>query len=137
MKVLRNWSSTNTGIEEVSRNKPSDTRTEARSIHQLSRNYRGGRNFLDRSTRCREAIKITIRKSLKSSTDSKVSRRCQGGVELAFKSSFSRSEKYRHECNQACNSTKDPNTILTSQNHLSTSILSTWIPKTHAHTKQI
>ena len=50
------WSSTDTGIEEVSRNKPSDTRTEAWLIHQLSRSYRGGRNFLDQSTRCREVI---------------------------------------------------------------------------------
>ena len=27
----------NTGIEEVSRNKPSNVRTEAQSVHQLSR----------------------------------------------------------------------------------------------------
>ena len=38
-KELRKWSSTDTGIEEVSRNNPSDTRTEAQSIHQLSRSY--------------------------------------------------------------------------------------------------
>ena len=76
-EVSRHWSSTNTGIEEVSRNKPSDTRIEAQSINQLSRSYLGGKNFLDQSTRCREAIEIMIRKSLRSSTDSKVSRRCR------------------------------------------------------------
>ena len=74
------------------------------------RSYWGDKNFLDQSTKCR------------------------GGVELAFKISFSRREKHRYECNQACNSTNDPNTILTSQNHLSTTILITWIPNTHTHT---
>ena len=111
MKVSRNWSSTDTGIEEVSRNKPLDTRIEARSIHQLLRSYQGGRNFFNRSTRCQEAVEIAIRKSLRISTDCKVSWRYRGGVELAFKSSFSRSEKQRHECNPICNSTNDPNTI--------------------------
>ena len=37
-----------------------------------------------------------------------------------LKNSFSRREKHRHECNQTCNSTKDPNKILISQKHLST-----------------
>ena len=83
----------------------------SRSIHQVSRSYRGGRRFLDLSTRYWEAVKIAIWKSLRSSTDSMVSRRCQGGVELAFKSSFSWSEKHRHECNPIYNSTNDPNTI--------------------------
>ena len=100
---------------------------------------------LDRSTRCREAIEgtetflidplgveIAIRKSL----EARQIARCRGGVELAFKISFSRREKHRHECNQVCNSINDPNTILTSQNHLSTAILSTWIPKKkHTHTE--
>ena len=76
-KVSRNWSSIDSGIKEVSRNKPSDIRTEARLIHQLSRSYLGGRNFLDCSTRWREAVEIAIRKSVRSSTDSKVSRRCR------------------------------------------------------------
>ena len=35
-KVSRKWSLTDTGIEEVSRNNPSNARTEAWSIHQLS-----------------------------------------------------------------------------------------------------
>ena len=118
-KVSRKWSSTDIGIE-VSRNNPSDARTEARSIHKLSRSYRWGRRFLDLSTRYWEAVKIAIWKSLRSSTDSMVSRRCQGGVELAFKNGFLTREKYRHECNQARNSTKDPISNLNSQNHLST-----------------
>ena len=45
-KVVDSW-----GIEKVSRNKKSDLRTEARSIHQVSRSYRGGRSILDWSTR--------------------------------------------------------------------------------------
>ena len=60
--------------------------------------------------------------------------RCQRGVELAFKNSFLRREKHRHECNQAHKPTKDPISNLNSQNHLSTTILSTVIPKTHTHT---
>ena len=32
--------------------KTSDTRDEARSIHQVSRSYRGDMNFLNQSTRC-------------------------------------------------------------------------------------
>ena len=42
-----------------------------------STSYRGGRKFLDRSTRYRKAVEIVIRKSLRSLTDSKVSRRCR------------------------------------------------------------
>ena len=85
--------------------------------------------MLDRSTRCREAIEgtgtffidplgveIVIRKSLEAQQIA----RCQGDVEQAFKNGFSRREKHKHECNHACNSTNDPNTILTSQNLLLT-----------------
>ena len=96
--------------------------------------YQEVRNFLDRSTRCREVVEIAIRKSLRSLIDSQVSKRCRGAIELAFKNSFSTKEKHRHECNQAYNSTNDPINILSSQNHLSTIILSKWIPKTHTHT---
>ena len=56
-KVSRKWSSTVEGNDKVSRNKPTNTRTEARSIHQVSRSYWGCRSILDRSTRCRDAIK--------------------------------------------------------------------------------
>ena len=50
------------------------------------------------------------------------------------KTVFQGKEKHRHECNQACNTTKDPINILSSQNHLSITILSTKILKTHTHT---
>ena len=137
-KVSRKRSSTDTGIEEVSRNTSSDIRSESRSIQQVSRSYRGGRSILDRSTRCQGAVGIAIRKSWRSSTDSKVLRKYWGGVELAFKTSFSRCEKHRHACNPTCNSTNDPINILSSQNHLSIKFLSTWIFKsTHTHTKQV
>ena len=68
-KVSRKWSSTDTSIEEVSRNNPSNARTKARSIHQLSRSYRGGRSFLDQSTKYQEVVEIAIWKSLRSSTN--------------------------------------------------------------------
>ena len=45
-------------------------RIEARSIHQVSRSYRGCRPILDQSTRYRGAGEIVIRKSLRSSIDS-------------------------------------------------------------------
>ena len=106
----------------------------SRLIHQVSRIYWGDRSFHDWSTRCREVVEIVIRKRLRNSTDNKVLRRYRGGVELVFKTSFSRCEKYRHECNPTYNSTNDPINILSSQNHLLIKILSTWISK-HAHKK--
>ena len=59
-------------------------------------------------------------------------------VSRLLKNSFSRREKHRYECNQACSTTKDPNNILNSQNHLSTKKkLSTWSQKqTHTHTQK-
>ena len=69
------WPSIDTSVEKVSRYKTSDIRDKARSIHQVSRSYRGSRNFLVRSTSCRGSVEIAIRKDLKSSTDSQVSRR--------------------------------------------------------------
>ena len=85
---------------------------------------------------CREAIKIAIRGRWKARKIAK----CWGGVEKLsrlLKNNFSRREKHKYECNQACNSTNDPINILDSQNHLSTIILSTKIPKTLTHTKQV
>ena len=122
------------GIEPVSRNNSSYPRTEARSIHQVSRSYQGGRSFLDQSTRYREAVGIAIRKSWRSSTNSKVSRRYRGGVEPAFKTSLLRCEKHRHECNPTCNSINDPINIFIFQHNLLITILSTWIfKKKHTH----
>ena len=51
---------------EVSRNNTSESRTEARSIHQVSRCYLGYRPNLDQSTKYRGAV---IRKSLGISTN--------------------------------------------------------------------
>ena len=77
----------------------------------------------------RESVEIAIRNSLKARQIA----RYRGSVEVA-KNSFSRREKHRHEYNQACNLTNDPINILSSQNHLLTTILITKIPKTHTHT---
>ena len=96
------------GIEQVSSNKEYDSRTEARSIHQVSRSYRGGRSFLDRSTRYRGGVETALRKRQRSSTDSKVSRRCRASVEPTFQNCFSRGEKHRYECNPTYNSINDP-----------------------------
>ena len=117
MKVSRKTTSIDAAIEEVSRN-------EAKALEEKlnrSTSYRGSMNFLDRSTSYQGSGEIEIRKSL----EARQIARCRGDVELAFKNSFSRREKHRHECNQARNSTKDPVSNLNSQNHLSTTILST------------
>ena len=53
------------GVEEVSRINSSKLRTEAWSIHQVSRSYRAYRPNLDRSTRYRGAGEIAIRKSFR------------------------------------------------------------------------
>ena len=83
------------GIEEAIKQQRVRFRTEARSIQQVLKSYRGGRSFLDWSTRYR------------------------GGVEPAFQNSFSRCEKNRYECNPTYNSTNDPINTKISQNSLS------------------
>ena len=114
-----------------------------------SRSYWGDKNFLDGSRSCREAIKknsqkprwienaiIAIEKeSLKGSIDSQLSRGIQQLSRL-LKNSFSRIEKHRYECNQACCTTKDPNNILNSQKHLSThkNVQLRVLKHTHTHT---
>ena len=50
--VIDSW-----GIKEVLRNIPTKPRTEARSIHQVSRSYRGCRAILDRSTKYRDTYR--------------------------------------------------------------------------------
>ena len=55
-----------------------------------------------------------------------------------LKNSFSRGEKHRHECNQTCNSTNDPNNILTSQKKsLNKKNVKHIDPKTHTHTTSL
>ena len=65
----------------------------------------------------------------------------RGGVELAYKSRFSRGEKHRQECIQACNSTNDPiNRIKLSNSSLTTIFKHMDLKKkthTHTHTKQV
>ena len=51
-----------------------------------------------------------------------------------LKNSFSRREKHKYECNQACYITKDLNNILSSQNHLLTKKSQVHRSKTHTHT---
>ena len=99
-----------TAIEQLSRRQK-----HSQWIEKLSRSYRD----YDK-----DQLKISIDKL---------------GVEKLLrllKNSFSRKKKHRYECNQACNSTNDPINILDSQNHLSTTILSTKISKTLTHTNK-
>ena len=110
--MSRNWSST----AEVSSNKESDSRTEARSIHWVSRSYRGGRSFLDRSTKYRGGVEIVFKKN---AWEAWYIVRYRGGVEPAFQNSFSRCEKHRYECNPTYNSTNDPINTKIFQNSLS------------------
>ena len=60
--------------------------------------------------------------------------RCRGGVKPALQNSFSRGEKHRYEYNQVCNSTNDPNNILSSQKHLLTKIFKAYGSQKHTHT---
>ena len=127
--VVDSW-----GIEKVSRNNSSDSRIEARSIHQVSRSYRGGRSFLDRSTKYRGAVEKAIRHSWRILTDSKVSRRFRGGVEPLFKTSFSRVKNtdmnaIQHATQPMIQSTQQSLKIISQKKNLST-----WISKTHTHT---
>ena len=121
--------------QEVLRNLSRQVSRKWSSTTEVSSKYRATRNQiqeqkLDRSIRCRKAIKeagafsidplgieelsgLRYEKGLGSSTDSQLSRRRRGGVEPAFQNSFPRGEKHRHECNPTCNSTNDPiNTII-------------------------
>ena len=97
------------GVEKLSKRQEL-----SRSIHQVSRS-------------CQDCDKKKLKKLDR-----------QQGIEEVlsqhFKPVFSRCEKHRHECNPTCNSTNDPINILSSQNHLSIKILSTWIFKKHTHT---
>ena len=68
---------------------------------------------------------------------SQVSKGVEEFSRLLEKQFFQRGEKHRHECNQICNSTKDPNNILTSKKHLSTKNDKHFDPKTHTYTKQV
>ena len=54
-----------------------------------------------------------------------------------LKNSFLRIEKHRYECNQTCNLTNDPNSILNTQNHLSTKKNLAHRSQKHTHTKQV
>ena len=128
-----------------------------KAIEELSRdNSTKAKKNLNRSTNCIEAIKgprifpidppavgttieIAIRNSLRSRQIGQVLKGIDE-VSRKLKNIFSRREKHRYKCNQACNSTNDPINILNFQNHLSTTIfLSTWIP-THivpAHVSKV
>ena len=116
---------------KLSRDNATKAKKEARSIHQLSRSYWGSRNFPNQSTSCRDNYRDCDKKQLKISTD----RPGAEEVSRLLKISFSRREKHRYECNQVCNTTKDPNNILNFQNHLSTTIFKHMDPEnTHTHT---
>ena len=86
---------------------------QARWIKEVSRSYRGDRRFLDRSTQLSRGVEIVIKINCKSRQIGQVLRGVEE-VSRLLKNSFSRREKLIYECNQACNTTKDPNIILNS-----------------------
>ena len=102
----------------------------SRWIENLSRSYR------DKVQKARwiEIVLTSIETRRKGGLiDSNLSR----GVQKLLRSSktvFQRREKYKYKCNQACYSTKDLNSILSSQKHFSTrKMSSTWIQNIHTH----
>ena len=65
-----------------------------------------------------------------------MSRRYQGGCRDSLKTNFQEGKNI--DMNAIKHAIpKDPVNILSSQNHLLTKILSTMIPKTHTHTRQV
>ena len=106
---VEKWSLTT----EVLRNNLSEPRTETQSIHQVSRSYWGWRPILDRSTTYWVAAGIAKKKKKKTEKAQQTTR-YRGGVEPAFKASFSRWEKHKHEFNPTCNPTNNPINILSS-----------------------
>ena len=130
-QVSRKWSS----IVEVSSNKESDPRTEARSIHQVSRSYRGGRSFLDRSTRYRGGVEIALRKSLE-----KLNK--QQGIEEASSQFFK--TIFREEKNTDMNAIQRTTKPMIQSTQKSLKIVSQSknfehkdLQNTHTHTKQV
>ena len=82
----------------------------------------------------KKLLRLRCEKSLRSSIDSQLLRRCRAN----FSKQFSRSEKHRHECNPTCNLTNDPINILSSQRNLLTIIFKHLdLKNTHIHTKQV
>ena len=78
-KVSRKKTSTDPAVEEVLKNK---VKTLEEKLDQ-SISYRGPGTFSINPPSCQGSVEIAIRAKLKSSTDSQVSRRYRGGVEIA------------------------------------------------------
>ena len=133
MEVSRKTMSTDKAIEKVSRYKAKAQDKKLDRSTSCREAIEDPRTFLIDPPSCRGSVEIAIRNSLKARQIA----RCQGGVEEVLrllKNSFSRREKHRYECNQACNSMNDPINILNFQKHLSTTIFKHMDPKTHTHT---
>ena len=107
-------------IKELSRIcREVSTAKGARWIKKLSSIYQASRKFLDGSSSYWAAIENAIKRSWRGSIDNLAVERCLAAVKIAQKQFFKK-RKHIYECNQACYSTKDPNSILSSQKHLST-----------------
>ena len=126
------------------------SRSQPQRIEQLSSIYQVDIKFLEGSRIYREAIKTRSKKARwieialtsietrrkRGSIDSKLSKGVKKLLRCA-KIVFQRREKHRHECNQACYATKDPNHILSSQKHLSTRKNVKHFDPKHTHTQQV
>ena len=100
---------------------------------QLLRSYRASRKFFNGlkqlSRSCRECDKKQLKGLDRQPSCREVSRSCRDYL----KKKISRREKHRHECNQACYTTKNLNNILSSQNHLNKKTVK-HIDLKHTHT---
>ena len=119
-----------------------------RWIKQLSSIYRAYRNYLNRSRSCQDAIETNSQKlrwienaitaiekgRSKGLINSLAVERCLEAIEK-LKNSFSKKRKTQIWMQSSIYSTKDPNNILSSQNHLLTRKMSSiYIQNTHTHT---
>ena len=108
---------------QLSRGVQASIAKQARWIDEVSRSYRGDL-AIKRSQDCD-----------KKSTENLDRQARYREVSRLLKNSFSRREKHRYECNQACNSTKDPNIISNSSKiSLNNKKVKHINPKTHTHT---
>ena len=112
-KLTQNFSIDPPGVKELSRGQKL-----SRSIHQVLRC-------------CRDCDKKKLRKLDRELAIKEVSRRCQANFS---KTVFQEEKKHWHECNQVCNSTNDPNNILSSQVYLLTKIFKAHGSQKHTYT---
>ena len=119
-KGVENKNSTNIAIERCPQQKSLDGWRSYRAFIKHTKSSSMDQEAIETKSQKPWWIEIAIiatkKRSLRGSIDSLAVERYQEAIEIT-KKQFFKEEKY--ECNQICYSTKDPNNILSSQNHLS------------------